>query len=1025
MKSTLPARVCLPLWIMVVWLVGCHLSGISQPGQINFEHFSAEKGLPDNYTRCIFEDRDGLLWMGLGGGLARYDGYHITPVQLSGLENAQATAVVTCFEDRKGRLWISLLNGGIYLSDETKSRFQVIQLEADTSELEAFNVYAFAQDRDDRFWLATNEGILLLVEDGVGFYPQTLSQFFKDTTLLYPLRPTDLLIDGLGQVWIGGGTGLYRYNPATHQWLSPKDFPSLPCSTVGQIGLDTKQRIWVSVHRKQDRLFYFHPEEERFAVFDLIPFDTAHAGCGFTFDLDGRLWATVFGDQVYGFDFSDSTLFLRTRINSNIPKERFFRNPMIDHSGKLWIPCDGYFTLDYPKGFRSYLHPYTFPQASNAVQDTKEALWVAYREQGVVRVDKKDYSTDLFSTSQKGPAHIPSDLVADIVELANGHLLFVCFDYVYTTDRLGHILVTHKIPGSNRAGFQDREGRIWIGGIGGLHLYAEKEGVLKSYSLPPILGDARNFVQSIVEDKAGMIWFASYKGLVRLDPAAGTLFQMKPEKANPHSFPALLVKDLDIDPDNILWAGTELGLVRVDPVSLAINVFGRPAGIENTIITGVVCDPQGVVWVSTLAGLSAFHPGIDRFTPYYHSDGLINYNYYERSNCLSSDGHVFFGGENGVDYFVPSGLRKNPTAPRMHLSLLKSTRQGKTIEHTQDNRPLELSYQDDLIEIDFAGLYYTNQEQVRYQYRLDPLHKDWVDLQTDHKVLLSNLKPGHYMFTARSMSPDGVYSAGDLTIPIQVEPPFFDTTAFRISISVLMAALGYLFIRRREKLIHRQEKKEAEISRKIMELEKRALQAQMNPHFIYNSMNSIQQFILMQDTEGAMKYLTRFSRILRTVLNMSSQNRIPLYEEIRLIEDYIELEQMRFPHKFTYAIRISPELNIHAIEIPPFFIQPQVENAIRHGLLNKPIPGHLLVELKKEKENVLIVVEDDGIGREAARAGRINEVGSHDSRGLAIMEERLKHLYADPHLHPFRITDLYDVGHHPAGTRVEIMLPMD
>jgi LytS/YehU family sensor histidine kinase len=233
------------------------------------------------------------------------------------------------------------------------------------------------------------------------------------------------------------------------------------------------------------------------------------------------------------------------------------------------------------------------------------------------------------------------------------------------------------------------------------------------------------------------------------------------------------------------------------------------------------------------------------------------------------------------------------------------------------------------------------------------------------------------------------------------------------------------YVRYRERLVKNKQQQESEVSRKLMELEKRALQAQMNPHFIYNSMNSIQQFILMHDTEGAMKYLTRFSRILRTVLNMSSQSRIPLYEEIKLIEDYIELESMRFPNKFTYNIDVSPELNIHAVEIPPFFIQPQVENAIRHGLLRKETPGYLHIELLKEGDNLHITVEDNGIGREASRASKFNEVNKHESKGLGIIEERLKYLNSPNGHEPFKIIDLYDAERKSIGTRVEITLPMD
>jgi hypothetical protein len=399
--------------------------------------------------------------------------------------------------------------------------------------------------------------------------------------------------------------------------------------------------------------------------------------------------------------------------------------------------------------------------------------------------------------------------------------------------------------------------------------------------------------------------------------------------------------------------------------------------------------------------------------------------YYERAACIREDGTIYFGGKYGVDYFRPGEIRDNPTAPLMLLSGLQLFRDGKPHAYRLDGSDIRLSYKDDLVMLEFTGMHYSDQDKIKYQYRLDPEHDDWIDLGYERKVLFSNLKPGAYVFRVKAVTPDGVWAEKNLEVRIDVSPPFYQTWWFRL-IALLMLIGGiFAYIKYREQQIQKREHQESEITRKIMELEKRALQAQMNPHFIYNSMNSIQQFILIHDTEGAMKYLTRFSRILRTVLNMSSQARIPLYEELKLIEDYIELENMRFPNKFTYKIDVSPDLNIHAVEIPPFFIQPQVENAIRHGLLRKAETGHLQVDLKKDGDTIFIVVEDNGIGRDAARAGKFKEVNSHDSKGLAIIEERLKHLRAENGHRPFKIIDLYDAQHQPRGTRVEIYLPID
>ena len=134
---------------------------------------------------------------------------------------------------------------------------------------------------------------------------------------------------------------------------------------------------------------------------------------------------------------------------------------------------------------------------------------------------------------------------------------------------------------------------------------------------------------------------------------------------------------------------------------------------------------------------------------------------------------------------------------------------------------------------------------------------------------------------------------------------------------------------------------------------------------------------------------------------------------------------MRFPDKFTYDIHVAKDINMHTVEIPPFFIQPQVENAIRHGLLRKPTPGHLRIEISADETHLYVIVEDNGIGREAAQQAKRSESIVNESKGLAIVEERLSHLHSPGGFTPFKIIDLYDTAHRPSGTRVEIILPLD
>jgi sensor histidine kinase YesM len=229
----------------------------------------------------------------------------------------------------------------------------------------------------------------------------------------------------------------------------------------------------------------------------------------------------------------------------------------------------------------------------------------------------------------------------------------------------------------------------------------------------------------------------------------------------------------------------------------------------------------------------------------------------------------------------------------------------------------------------------------------------------------------------------------------------------------------WLFAHLRLKAKHRQLEQE----RQLMLAEQRALRSQMNPHFIFNALNSIRRFILENDMDKADYYLTSFATLMRRVLDNSRQNFITLENELQTLELYLELERMRFDHSFSFYIDVDPQIDIHNWLIPPMIIQPFAENAIWHGLAMKPSGGKLLLSFKLQGDRVLCIVEDNGIGRQKAAQIAAKRKG-HKSTGLANTKERLDLLYK---LYgkriELKITDLYDENGEPAGTRVELSFP--
>ncbi|MFZ1528935.1 MAG: histidine kinase [Ferruginibacter sp.] len=216
-----------------------------------------------------------------------------------------------------------------------------------------------------------------------------------------------------------------------------------------------------------------------------------------------------------------------------------------------------------------------------------------------------------------------------------------------------------------------------------------------------------------------------------------------------------------------------------------------------------------------------------------------------------------------------------------------------------------------------------------------------------------------------------------------------------------------------------------EADRQIAEVQMAALSAQMNPHFIFNCMNSIQKYVLRNEKEKAITFLQHFSELMRCVLESSTKNKVGLDEEINMLEKYLLLEQQRLNNKFSYVINISPGLQTDFFEIPGMLIQPYVENAIWHGMMNLPDDAAGKIELSFERENGYIKCEvlDNGVGRKRAAEMELQKSSRHKSHGMAIAQKRMELLQKEHiPLPEIRITDLHTAGGLPAGTRISIYL---
>ena len=271
------------------------------------------------------------------------------------------------------------------------------------------------------------------------------------------------------------------------------------------------------------------------------------------------------------------------------------------------------------------------------------------------------------------------------------------------------------------------------------------------------------------------------------------------------------------------------------------------------------------------------------------------------------------------------------------------------------------------------------------------------------------------------------YNQDGISLTVIIRPPWWKNWIFRLAILVIFVATLWSVILIRIRNIRRKhsvEKKMLSIEKQIFELEQKALRLQMNPHFIFNSLNAIQNFVLANDTDKAVNYLAKFSHLMRMILANSTASMITLKDEMKALTYYIDLEKLRFDDRFDYIIMRDPSIDEEFVEIPPMLFQPYVENAIIHGLVNSPKRGLLEISIRRiSTATLLCSIKDNGIGREKAIEIRNKSGIKRQPRGMMITQERIEIFNRQSRKNfSVKITDLKDEAGEPGGTLVEFTI---
>ncbi len=502
---------------------------------------------------------------------------------------------------------------------------------------------------------------------------------------------------------------------------------------------------------------------------------------------------------------------------------------------------------------------------------------------------------------------------------------------------------------------------------------------------------------------------------------------------------------------NKIWLGTNRGLFFYDKLSgKTTAILGKDK--NDFTITEIYTGEQGNVWFSTIEkGMGVYNLTYQTMQFYSYKkikpDGLTKYPI--KTFCYKSPGQFFVAVMDSLPaifntqsrtylFFSDSVLSETPNktadikvdrqgnllilkggsfyiADVSNNDLLRTTfNKDSTLlfpfirgvelpngialatldYHQQLLKKITLKYSQNSITIFFDVNDFSDEKDIQFAWKVNGYTNDWIvmpsmNYDSSQAAFLQDLDPGKYKFQVKVRVGKGEWRKQIAEMEIIIKPAFWQTWWFWLSVAAVIGLLIFSIVKLRVRTVRKQERAKAAHEKQLLELEAKALRAQMNPHFIFNCLNSIKSLIQEQQTEKGVTYLTTFSKLIRTLFNNADKKEITLHDEIETCKLYLQLEAMRFDTKFSYQVNVDEHIDLKSVQVPALIIQPFIENAIWHGIMPKNGGGIVSLNVSEKNGHIEIAVEDDGIGREASKQNKsISQ--THQSKGVNLTQARLE-----------------------------------
>lgn len=930
--------------------------------EYNYVHYDTRDGLAGSTVYDMVQDKDGFIWFATEAGLSRFDGTRFK--NFTTADGLPEVEIIKLYVDNIGRIWIAPFKNAICYYYKGKIHTSENDSLLKLVKLNS-NVTNIAGDKDDNLLLANNlHGYILQTAKG--------KEKFID------LKKYGRRFE----------SGFPNFRNERGMFISTRD--SLFLWKDDQLsfffaGISSNNAISVSLNSAK--------------VHRRIPFN------GIVYNVINTMQNDL-SESVTTMAGSTEGALLFDTINKNRIEEVFLPGtrinvPLIDFEKNMWFGTIGKGAYKLiSRNFKSY----TFPTNKTAeilciAKDGNRVIGGSWYSKGYEMEKSTVKSLDFSKLLQNAYRRDASNRLLAIKKTKSGSIILV-FDLFAVKRTATGDLINYVFSAKSVAE-----------GTGDTLLIATGANVVRLRE-----SDFKT-LDTIWSRRSTAVTY--YNGLNYIGNVDGLYIVSRNKNINylgdRHPSLKYRIAGFAQSADGCLWIATYGGGLlgfRGDHLIAHLTV---KQGLLSDICRTLYANKE-FLWVGTDKGMSKVNllqPGFP-MRHYTVADGLPS----NMINAIYVDGdEVYIGSPAGLTTFDESQVTN---FSRSELRLLDVSFSGKSMPLQTS---YELEYNDNNLRVEYAGISYKSGGDMMYRYRLSGLRDVW-DSTRQNILEYPSLPPGDYKLELIAVNKFGIVSQ-PIVLSFLVKAAFWQTWWFILLMVGLTIGLTTALVAWRFNLVRRREKEKASLQERVHKLEQLALLSQMNPHFIFNCLNSIQNFIIKNELETTNQYLTELAHLIRQTMDCAEKGSISIRQEIKYLTRYIELERMRFGKSFDYSITCDEQVDKDSLLLPSMILQPYVENSIRHGIRHKKEGrGMIGIKFKQYGARLLCIVDDNGIGRESARRLRSQIHVEYQSKGMTLAAERIQALnrqYGEKVT--IDIIDKVDEQGNPTGTRIEINFP--